>query len=99
MREQVRLFAQQLRVYPSAIFGLVVITLLIAGSLYAFLALPYEEISADFDQNRSTGRNYAPRIAAPAWTNLFSSPPRLSTLILDEESTGASTSIRTLENA
>ena len=98
IREQVRLFAQELRIYPSAIFGLVVITLLIAGSLYAFLVLPYEEIGVDFDQNRSTGGNLRPRTAAPAWVNLFSATPRLSTLLLDEESREATTSIRTLES-
>jgi peptide/nickel transport system permease protein len=97
-REQIRLFGQQLRIYPSAIFGLVVITLLLAGSLYAFIALPYEQIGTDFDQRRSTGRNLRPRTAAPAWSNLFSATPRLSTLILEEESSQTSTTLRTLEN-
>jgi peptide/nickel transport system permease protein len=45
-----------------------------------------------------SGRNFTPRTAAPAWTNLFSFPPRLSTLILDENSQEANTSTRLLEN-
>jgi peptide/nickel transport system permease protein len=97
-RAQLRLFAHQLRLYPSAIFGLVMIALLLAGSLYALLALPYAQIGREYDQLRATGRNTAPRTAAPLWTNLFSVPPRLSTLILDENSREAKTSTRTLEN-
>jgi len=97
-REAVRLFAEQLRMYPSAIFGLVVITLLLAGSIYAVTAMPYEEIGSDYDQNRSTGRNLRPRTAAPAWLNLFSISPHLSTLILDEDSSEATVTREPLEN-
>jgi peptide/nickel transport system permease protein len=95
---QVRLFAYQLRLYPSAIFGLLIITCLFAGSLYALLALPYAQIGREYDQLRATGRNYAPRTAAPVWLNLFSPAPRLSTLILDGNSPEVSTSMKTLNN-
>ena len=98
MRERTRLFAHQLLHYPSAIFGLVVITFLLAGSLYAILFLPYEQIGVDFEQDWLSGRNFTPRTAAPAWTNLFRFPPRLSTLILNENSEEASISTRLLEN-
>ncbi|HSK66746.1 MAG TPA: ABC transporter permease, partial [Anaerolineales bacterium] len=98
LRERIRLFTQQLLQYPSAIFGLVVIKFLLAGSLYAILFLPYEQIGVDFEQDWLSGRNFTPRTAAPAWTNLFSFPPRLSTLILDENSQEANTSTRLLEN-
>lgn len=98
VRERGRLFIQQLRAYPSAIFGLAVIILLMIGSLYALIALPYEEIGLDYDQNRTTGNSLRPKTAAPIWLNLFSTPPRLSTLIMDEQSKEASVSTRTLEN-
>lgn len=98
MREWIRLFVQQLRLYPSAIFGLVVITLLLAGSLYAILFLPYGQIGVDFEQDWLTGRNLTPRTAAPAWINIFSHPGYLSTLILNEESREADTSTRILDN-
>jgi peptide/nickel transport system permease protein len=98
VREQIRLFIEQLRMYPSAIFGLAVITLLVAGSLYALIALPYEEIGMDFNHDRVRGRNLAPRTAAPAWTNLFRTPPYLSALILDEQSTEANVTEERLEN-
>jgi peptide/nickel transport system permease protein len=98
VRERSRLFIQQLQAYPSAIFGLVVIVLLLIGSLYALIALPYEEIGMSYDQNRTTGRNLRPKTAAPIWLNLFSTTPRLSTLIMDEQSKEASVSTHTLEN-
>lgn len=93
-----KLFAEQLRRYPSAMFGLGVITLLILGSLFAFFFLPYEEIGMDFDQNRMTGRNLRPRIAAPAWVNVFSPKPFLSTLIMDENHDRAQVVYEPLEN-
>ena len=98
IRERIRLFIEQLRMYPSAMFGLAVIALLLAGSLYALIALPYEEIGMDYDQVRVSGRNLAPRTAAPTWLNLFSRPPYLSTLILDENSRETHVMTETLEN-
>ena len=97
-RESIRLFVEQLRMYPSAVFGLVVITLLLAGSIYALIALPYEQIGADYGQKRSTGRNVRPQTAAPAWLNLFRTTPQLSTLILNEDSSNASVTTEILEN-
>ncbi len=98
LRERMRLFIQQLRMYPSAIFGLAVITFLMGGSLYALIALPYEKIGQEYDQNRSTGRNLRPRTAAPMWLNVFNSPPLLSTLILGEKSDNVHVSMHTLDN-
>ena len=93
-----RLFLQELRRYPSAIFGLTVIVILLFGSLYAVLALPYEEFGRDFDQNRVTGEVVAPRLAMPLWFNYFSETPRLSALILEEGDEGVSVSTRPLDN-
>lgn len=95
---QIRLFAEQLRLYPSANFGLTVIILLLAGSIYALVALPYAEIGMDYSQGRVRGRNLRPSAAAPAWLNLFSKTPHLSALVLDEKSSGVSVEIQTLEN-
>ncbi len=98
VRMRGRLFIQELRTYPSAIFGLVVITILVAGSLYAVLALPYAQYGLEFDENRMQGHNLMPRLASPIWFNYFSSTPRLSTLILDEHSPNVSVTVRTGEN-
>jgi peptide/nickel transport system permease protein len=92
------LFVQELRRYPSAMFGLAVIIILLAGSIYAVIALPYEQYGQDYDWNRLTGYSTTPRTAMPEWMNLFNDPPLLSTLILKEDSREASVSMRTLEN-
>jgi peptide/nickel transport system permease protein len=98
VRLRSRLFIQELRAYPSAIFGLLVILILVAGSIYAVLALPYAQYGLDFDKNRAQGHNLTPRLAAPFWFNYFSGTPRLSTLILDEHSQAAKVTVRTGEN-
>jgi peptide/nickel transport system permease protein len=68
------------------------------GSLYTLFALPYEKIGIDYQQNRVSGRNLAPRTAAPAWVNLFSGTPRLSRLLLDESDRNAVVTTETIEN-
>jgi len=92
-----RLFFQELRRYPSAIFGLTVIIILMAGSIYALIALPYDQVGKDYDQKRMEGRSYLPRAASPEWTNFFSNPPKLSTLIMDPFSKEAKVSTQTLD--
>lgn len=93
------LFLQELRTYPSAIFGLVVITVLLAGSLYAVLALPYEQFGREYGEKRVTAQKYVPCLAAPIWFNYLSRTPRLSTLVIDENSEQTSVSARTLDNS
>jgi peptide/nickel transport system permease protein len=86
------LFFRELRRYPSAVFGLTIILALLVGSLYAVLALPYEEFGRSYNEDRVSGFNLRPRVAAPTWFNFFSVTPRLSTLIMDENNAGVSTS-------
>src|SRR6185436_1011144 len=57
-----------------------------------------EEFGRAYDENRVTGQNLLPRTASPTWLNLFSVEPRLSRLVLSENSPQVSTSSRTLEN-
>jgi len=97
-RERTGVFYQELRRYPSAMFGLAVIVILFAGSIYAVTALPYEQYGKDYDQKRLTGYSYLPRTAMPAWINLFSSPAWLSRLIFNTNSQEAKTSLRALDN-
>jgi hypothetical protein len=92
------LLLQELRAYPSAMFGLVMIILLLAGSSYAVLALPYKEFGREYGEKRVTAQNYVPRLAEPIWFNYLSRTPRLSTLVLDETSEQASVSTRPLDN-
>jgi peptide/nickel transport system permease protein len=97
-RERSRLFIQELRRYPSAIFGLVVIFILLVGSIYAVAVLPYEQYGQDYDRKRMTGISLTPRTAMPVWVNMFNTPPLLSTLIMKEGSPEASVSSRELSN-
>jgi peptide/nickel transport system permease protein len=56
--------------YPSAIFGLAIIALLLAISVYAFISIPYSK--AIILWRAGEGVWYQnPRYAPPAWTNLF----------------------------
>jgi peptide/nickel transport system permease protein len=57
--------------YPSAVFGMVVVLLLIAGSLYAVIAYPYTELGSDWYTGSVSGKVSSPRVAQPAWTNYF----------------------------
>lgn len=93
-----KLFFNELRRYPSAIFGLAVILILLGGSIYAVTALPYEQVGKDYEQKRMTGRSFLPRTAMPEWTNLFSNPPRLSTLTMDPFSKEAKVTSLVLDN-
>ena len=93
-----RLFLQELRRYPSAILGLTFIIILMAGSVHAVIAFPYEQVGKDYDQKRALGRSFIPRTAMPEWTNFFSDPPRLSTIIMNPQSEEANVSIQVLDN-
>jgi hypothetical protein len=62
------------------------IALLVAGSLYALLFLPYEQIGLNYNWERVSGRNLVPRTAAPAWVNLFRQTPLFSRILMDENS-------------
>lgn len=96
--ERISFIFRELRNYPSAIFGLIVIVMLLAGSIYAVTALPYAQVGKDYEQKRLLGRSYIPQTAMPEWVNLFSNPPWLSTLIMTQNDKHTNVSIRPMEN-
>lgn len=98
MHEQGKLFLQELRRYPSAVFGLTVVATLFVGSIYAIIALPYAQVGKDYEQKRLLGRSYVPRTAMPVWVNALSKPAQLSTLILDQDSKDVRVSTRVLDH-
>ena len=57
--------------YPSAVIGLVLITILIAGSLYAVIALPFAEIGEEWRNVELTGRFEVPKNVPAVWVNWF----------------------------
>jgi peptide/nickel transport system permease protein len=78
--------------FPSAIFGLVVILMLVGGSVYAVIAYPYNQIGAYWYTKNLTGKNETPKLALPEWVNWFRADKLPLTLILDS-STGAANKV------
>lgn len=91
-------FFGELRRYPSAIVGLTIILLLVAGSIYAVTAYPYEQIGRLWDTERLSGRAYVPRLAQPAWTNVFRRENLLSVLTIRDSDPNVSRVENVLEN-
>jgi peptide/nickel transport system permease protein len=92
------IFFRELQRYPSAIAGLVIILLLVVGSVYAVMAYPYEQIGMSWNTERLVGRAYVPRLALPAWTNVFRGANLLSVLRLKETDPTVTRTEEVLEN-
>lgn len=73
---------RELRYYPSAILGLIVIVLLVVFSIYTVIALPYEEAITLWRGGERVWYRL-PRTVPPAWINLFRSKKLPESLILD----------------
>jgi peptide/nickel transport system permease protein len=69
--------------YPTAVFGLAIILLLVCGSIVAVTVFPYNQLGSLWYTNRLTGKAYVPKLAQPAWVNWFRRSPLPSTIILD----------------
>ncbi|MCJ7696628.1 MAG: ABC transporter permease subunit [Anaerolineaceae bacterium] len=76
-------FLKEVFKFPSAIFGFSIIILLIIGSLYAVIGLPYNKIGNDWGGAVLSGKPLLPKIAQPAWTNIFRKDDLLSNFILN----------------
>jgi peptide/nickel transport system permease protein len=76
---------KELRRYPSAIIGLVIILMLVSGSLYALIALPYSEIGASWYSESVTGKIVTPKLAQPEWMNFFRKNDLLATLLINQD--------------
>lgn len=96
--ERIALFFRELRRYPSAIIGLAIILLLVAGSVYAVTVYPYEQIGRLWDSERLSGRAYVPRLAQPAWTNIFRSRSLLSVYRMSDSDPAVTRTEAALEN-
>lgn len=78
----------EIRRYPSAIAGLVIISALVIGSIYAIVALPYQEIGSAWSRESLTGAPRIPKLAGPAWINIFRRNDYLSVITLDSQREG-----------
>ncbi len=73
---------RELRYYPSAVVGLIIIGLLALFSVYTVIAIPYEEAITLWRGGENVWYRL-PRTAPPAWTNLFRTKKLPESLILD----------------
>jgi peptide/nickel transport system permease protein len=71
----------ELRRYPSAIFGLSIIVVLVALSIYTVITIPYKEAIQLWRGGDNTWYRL-PKIAAPAWTNWFRQKKLPETIVL-----------------
>ncbi|MFC1936771.1 ABC transporter permease subunit [Chloroflexota bacterium] len=67
--------------YPSAVFGTLIIILLVGGSIFAIVAFPYNQIGDQWYSQSFTGKVDSPRLASPLWVNNFRKGDLLSTLV------------------
>lgn len=93
--EQIRFLLTRLRAalveirrYPSAVVGMTIIFILLLGSLYALVFFPYEEIGGSWSQDALMGVPRMPKLAAPAWTNLFRAKSTFSVMAFDSRQGG-----------
>ena len=75
---------RDLKEYPSAIIGLVIVLALVIISIYALIALPYDEVVRLWRGSEEDWYN-VPKLAAPAWLNLFTAHDRPETITRSSE--------------
>lgn len=75
---------RQLRQYPTAVIGLIVIGLLLLVSIITPIYMPYREAVRLWRGGETVWREY-PRNAAPAWRNWFTSTDLAASVILRTE--------------
>jgi peptide/nickel transport system permease protein len=73
---------QEIKRYPSAIVGMVIILFLIGVAVYALITIPYSEAIRLWRGGEEVWAEY-PRNARPEWTNWFSRTKLAKTMILD----------------
>lgn len=73
---------REMRGYPSAIAGLVVISVLVVIAVYTLITIPYSEAIRLWRGGEDIWQDY-PRTAAPEWTNWFARVKQPTTIVLD----------------
>jgi peptide/nickel transport system permease protein len=80
--------------FPTAVFGLAVILLLVCGSIAAVTLFPYNELARIWSENVLTGKSYVPKLAKPVWVNWLRKDPLPSSIFLDSAKGTASKTIQ-----
>jgi len=87
---------KDLRNYPSAIIGLVIVLALIAISIYTLIALPYDEAIRLWRGSEADWYN-VPKLASPAWFNLFTAHDQPETIIVNSQDEGVDKTVTVKE--
>lgn len=74
--------------YPSAIAGVVLILALVALAIYTVIAIPYNEAIRLWRGGEEVWGDY-PRLAPPAWTNIFNKEKQPSTIVRNSSDSGS----------
>ncbi|MFO7539305.1 MAG: ABC transporter permease [Chloroflexota bacterium] len=83
-----------LKAYPSAVVGLLMIVALIVISIYAVIAIPYNEAISLWRGGDAWAQS--PRNARPVWANYFTSQQLPQTITLSSSSEGVETTVEDL---
>lgn len=75
---------KDLRQYPSAIAGLVIIALLVLFAIYTLIKIPYSQAILLWRGGEDIWQEY-PRTARPEWVNLFSRTKQPKTIVLSSQ--------------
>jgi peptide/nickel transport system permease protein len=93
----VRSFVIEFIRYPTAIFGLLIVVLMVGVSVYTALVYPYPRATSEWRGEGNVWRNN-PRAAAPVWVNWFSLRKLVETKMLSTENGTASKEVGTTTN-
>ena len=73
---------KELKRYPSAIAGLIIIGLLLAQAAFALIAIPHSEAVRLWRAGPGVWED-TPRLARPVWTNVFTREKLPPTMVFD----------------
>lgn len=88
---------RELRQYPSAIAGLLVILALVVLAIYAVIAIPYSEAVRLWRGGEGVWEEY-PELAPPAWLNWFRREKAPETIFLKSAAGGAERAVKPLSD-
>lgn len=92
--ESLRPTVREIVRYPSAVFGLVVILLMVAGSIYAVTAFPYAQMGHFWYTKMLTGKVYTPKFAQPEWVNWLRRDKLPATIIQNSQNGGVTKTLQ-----
>jgi peptide/nickel transport system permease protein len=88
---------REVRKYPSAIFGLVIIVLLIGVSLYTVVAYPYQQTLLQWRGDKGIWDN-TPLMVQPAWSNWFRREKLPLTIVINENDPMVTKTVETISD-